>query len=222
MWCIPTVGAEFVACMEDVLDLYAEPYDPEQPMVCFDETSKQLIQETRCPLPARPGQVERYDYEYRRNGTRNLFMFLEPLAGKRHVTVTQLRTKQDFAHCMKWLVDEAYPEAVRIRVVLDNLSTHTIAALYDTFKAVEANRIRKRLEMHFTPKHGSWLNMAEIEFSVFARQAWKGYVPDERALKQNVRTLETKRNHQQATVHWHFTSEDARQKLNRLYPSISE
>ena len=220
MWCIPTVGAEFVACMEDVLDLYAEPYDPKRPSVCFDETSKQLIQGTRPPLPARAGQVERYDYEYQRNGTRNLFMFLEPLAGKRHVRVTQRRTKQDFAHCMQWLVDEAYPEAECIRVVLDNLSTHTIAALYDTFKAIEANRIRKRLEFHFTPKHGSWLNMAEIEFSVFARQAWSGYVPDERTLKQNVQTLEMERNRQRATVHWHFTSQDARQKLHRLYPSI--
>ena len=222
MWCIPTVGAEFVACMEDVLDLYAEPYDPKRPSVCLDETSKQLIQETRRSLPARPGQVERYDYEYQRNGTRNLFMFLEPLAGNRHVKVTQRRTKQDFAHCMQWLVDEVHPEAERIRVVLDNLSTHTIAALYDTYKAAEANRIRKRLEFHFTSKHGSWLNMAEIEFSVFARQAWKGCVPDERTLKQNVRTLEMERNHQRATVHWHFTSQDARRKLHRLYPSIPE
>ena len=206
--------------MEDVLDLYAEPYDPKRPMICFDETSKQLIQETRDPLPARPGQAERYDYEYRRNGTRNLFMFLEPLAGKRHVTVTQRRTSQDFARCMKWLVDEGYPEAERIRVVLDNLSTHTIAALYETFRAPEANRIRKRLEFHFTPKHASWLNMAEIEFSVFARQAWRGHTPDEQTLKQNVRAVEAERNHQRAQVHWRFTCDDARQKLSRLYPSI--
>ena len=206
--------------MEDVLDLYAEPYDPAQPVVCFDETSKQLIGETRRPLPARPGQVERYDYEYQRNGTRNLFMFLEPLAGKRHVQVTERRTKQDFAHCMKWLIDEAYPETKCIRVVLDNLNTHAIAALYETFEAAEANRLRKSLEFHYTPKHGSWLNMAEIEFSIFARQAWSGYVPDEQTLKHNVQMLEVERNRQQATVNWHFTSQDARQKLHRLYPSI--
>ena len=207
--------------MEDVLDLYAEPYDRKRPVICFDETSKQLIQETRHPLPAHLGQVERYDYEYQRNGTRNLFMFLEPLAGRRHVAVTQRRTSQDFARCMKWLVDEAYPDAEYLRVVLDNLSTHTIAALYDTFRASEANRIRKRLEFHFTPKHGSWLNMAEIEFSVFARQAWKRHTPDEETLKENVRILETERNHQQAKVHWCFTCEEARQKLRRLYPAIS-
>ena len=211
-----------MACMEDILDLYAEPHDPKRPVICFDETCKQLIQETRRPLPAHPGQIERYDYEYRRNGTRNLFMFLQPLAGKRHVTVTHRRTSRDFAHCMKWLVEEAYPEADHIRVVLDNLNTHTISALYETFKAEEANRIRKRLEFHFTPKHGSWLNMAEIEFSVFARQAWKGYIPDEQTLKSNVRTLETERNSRHATVHWHFSTEDARQKLHRLYPSIPE
>jgi len=220
MWCIPKVGAEFVARMEDVLDLYAEPYDPARPVVCFDETSKQLIGERRRPLPAHPGQVERYDYEYQRNGTRNLFMFLEPWAGKRHVQVTERRTKQDFAHCMKWLIDEAYPEAECIRVVLDNLNTHTIAALYETFEASEANRIRKGLEFHYTPKHGSWLNMAEIEFSIFARQAWGGYVPDEQTLKRNVQALENERNRKRATVHWHFTSQDARVKLRRLYPSI--
>jgi len=222
MWCIPTVGAEFVACMEDVLDLYAEPYDPERPIVCFDETSKQLIQETRCPLPAHRGQVERYDYEYQRNGTRNLFMFLEPLAGKRHVHVTERRTSHDFAQSMKWLVDEAYPEAECVRVVLDNLSTHTVAALYDTFPPAEANRIRKRLDFHYTPKHGSWLNMAEIEFSIFARQAWSGYIPDDQTLRHQVLLLETERNRQRATVHWHFTSQDAHQKLRRLYPSIPE
>jgi hypothetical protein len=208
--------------MEDVLDLYAEPYDPSKPKVCFDETSKQLIWQTRQPLPTRPGQVARYDYEYERNGTRNLFLFFEPLAGYRHVWITRRRTKQDFAHCMKWLVDEAYPDAEVIRVVLDNLNTHTVAALYDTFEATEANRIRKRLEFHYTPKHGSWRNMAEIEFSIFARQAWAGYVPDEQTLRQNVQTLEEQRNTRQATVDWRFTSQDARVKLHRLYPSISD
>jgi len=207
--------------MEDILDLYAESYDPKRPQVCFDETSTQLVSETRRPLPPKPGQVERYDYEYERHGTRNIFMFLEPLAGKRHVTVTETRTKQDFAHCMKWLVDEGYPDAERIRLVLDNLSTHTTGALYDTFEAAEAARIRRRLEFHYTPKHGSWLNMAEIEFSIFARQAWSGYVPDEQTLKHNIQALEAERNRRQATVHWSFSSEDARRKLHRLYPSIS-
>jgi len=134
--------------MEDILDLYAEPYDPKRPVICFDETCKQLIQETRRPLPAHPGQIERYDYEHRRNGTRNLFMFLQPLVGKRHVTVTHRRTSQDFAHCMKWLVEEAYPEADHIRVVLENLNTHAISALYETFKAEEANRIRISGQTH--------------------------------------------------------------------------
>jgi hypothetical protein len=208
--------------MEDVLDLYAEPYDPAKPTVCFDETSKQLIRETRQALPAQPGQVERYDYEYERNGTRNLFLFLEPLAGRRHVQVRQQRTQQDFAHGMQWLVDEVYPQAETIRIVLDNLNTHTVAALYETFPAAEANRLRQRLEFHYTPKHGSWLNMAEIEFSIFARQAWSGYVPDEETLRQNVQALEAERNAVRATVHWCFTSQDARVKLHRLYPSISD
>jgi hypothetical protein len=208
--------------MEDVLDLYTEPHNPAKPTVCFDETSKQLIGETRQPVPARPGQVIRYDYEYERHGTRNLFLFFEPLAGYRHVEVTEHRTQQDFAHCMKWLVDDAYPDAEVIRVVLDNLNTHTVAALYETFNAAEANRIRKRLEFHYTPKHGSWLNMAEIEFSIFARQAWPGYLPDEQTLKRNVQGLEDERNATHATVNWRFTSQDARVKLHRLYPSISD
>lgn len=207
--------------MEDVLDLYAEPYDPARPTVCFDETSTQLIGETRQALPARPGQVERHDYEYERHGTRNLFMFFEPLAGYRHVKVTDHRTQHDFARCMQWLVDEAYPLARVIRVVLDNLNTHTVAALYTTFAAPEANRIRKRLEFHYTPKHGSWLNMAEIEFSIFARQAWQVYVPDEQTLRHNVLVLETERNATRATVHWLFSSQDARVKLHRLYPATS-
>jgi hypothetical protein len=219
-WCIPQVGAEFVACMEDVLDLYTDPYDPAKPTVCFDETSKQLIGETRQALPACPGQVARYDYEYERHGTRNLFMFFEPLAGQRQVKVTEHRTKQDFAHCMQWLVDDAYPDATLIRVVLDNLNTHTVAALYETFEAAEANRIRKRLEFHYTPKHGSWLNMAEIEFSIFARQAWSGYIPNEQTLKQHVQELVDERNATQPTVHWYFTSQEARVKLHHLYPSI--
>ena len=221
MWCIPKVGAEFVANMENILDLYEEPYDPKYPMVCFDEMPKQLIAETRRSLPARPGQVVRYDYEYERKGVRNMWMFFEPLAGQRRVRITQRRTKQDWAYSMKWLVDEVYPDAELIRIVQDNLNTHTIAALYETFEPAEANRLRKRIELHFTPKHGSWLNMAEIEFSVFARLAWAGYIPDEEILEHNTRLTEEERNAQQATVNWQFSSLDARVKLHRLYPSYS-
>ncbi len=222
MWCIPEVSAAFVACMEDVLDVYELPYDPRYPVVCFDETSKQLIEEKRQPLPAKPGQVKRYDYEYKRNGTRNLFMFFEPLASHRHVEVTERRTKQDFAHCMAWLADDAYPDALCIRVVLDNLNTHTAAALYETFPPPEANRILKRLEFHYTPKHGSWLNMAEIEFSVFSRQCLGRRIPDQATLQREVKALEDERNNKQRTVNWQFTSQDARVKLHRLYPSFSE
>ena len=159
-WCIPEVSAAFVAAMEEVLDLYEEPYDPQRPKVNFDETSKQLIAQTRLPLPAEAGQVVRYDYEYQRNGTRNLFMFVEPQAGWRHVAVTAQRTKIDFAHQMKWLVDERYPDAEVVRLVLDNLNTHRPASLYEAFEPAEARRLLKRLEFHYTPKHGSWLNMA--------------------------------------------------------------
>jgi len=221
MWCIPEANAEFVACMEDVLDQYEMPYDPEHPLVCFDETTKQLVGETRLPLPAEPGQVKRYDYEYRRNGVRNLFMFFEPLASRRHVHVTKRRTCKDFAHAMKWLVDEAYPEARRIRVVLDNLNTHKIASLYETFHPVEAHRIAKRLEFHYTPKHGSWLNMAEIEIGVFSRVCLSQRIPDEEMLIAEVKALEVERNHHHATVDWQFTTEDARVKLKKLYPSYS-
>jgi len=206
--------------MEDVLDLYAERYDPSKPTVCFDETSKQLISETREALPARPGQVERYDYEYERNGTRNLFMFFEPLAGRRHVTVTERRTKRDFAHCMKWLVDDAYPDAEIIRVVLDNLNTHKVAALYETFDAPEANRIRNRLAFHYTPKHGSWLNMAEIEISILARQCLKQRIDSFTRLLEITQWWTAQRNQQAAKINWCFDVSKARTKLARLYPSL--
>ncbi len=205
--------------MEEVLDFYGEPYDPKRPKVCFDETSKQLIGEKRKSLPARPGQVERYDYEYQRNGTRNLFLFLEPQRGWRHVAVTERRTMVDFAHQMRWLVDEAYPEAEVVRVVLDNLNTHRPASLYQAFVPAEARRIVRRLEFHYTPKHGSWLNMAEIEFSVLSRQCLDRRIPDEKTLKQELAALEDQRNRAGATVNWQFTSEDARVKLKRIYPS---
>jgi hypothetical protein len=207
--------------MEDVLDLYAEPYNPKRPKVNFDESSKQLIGETRAPLPAQPGQAARFDYEYKRNGTRNLFLFCEPQAGWRHVAVTEQRTMQDFAHQMKWLVDERYPEAEVIRVVLDNLNTHKPASLYETFPPAEAHRLRQKLEFHYTPKHGSWLNMAEIELSVFARRCLQRRIATAATLKRELAAVEATRNAAQATINWQFTTTDARVKLHRLYPSTS-
>jgi DDE superfamily endonuclease len=205
--------------MEDVLDLYAEPYDPTRPTVTFDETSKQLIGETRQPLPPRPGQVARYDYEYKRNGTRNIFLVCEPQAGWRHVEVTAQRTMQNFAHQMKWLVDERYPEAEVIRVVLDNLNTHKPGSLYETFAPAEAHRLCQKLEFHYTPKHGSWLNMAEIELSVFARQCLQRRIATEVTLKRELAAVEATRNAAQAKIHWQFTTPQARKKLAHLYPS---
>jgi hypothetical protein len=213
------VSAEFVAAMEDVLDLYIEPYDPKRPKVNFDETSKQLIRETREPLPAAPGRAARYDYEYERNGTRNLFMCVEPQAGWRHITVTERRTMQDFAHQMQWLVDEEYPEASVIRVVLDNLNTHKPASLYETFAPAEARRLLKKLEFHYTPKHGSWLNMAEIELSILSRQCLDRRIPDDATLRREITAYEDTRNAANATITWRFTTMDAREKLHRLYPS---
>ena len=207
--------------MEDVLDLYAEPYDPRRPKVNFDETSKQLIAETRQPLKIEVGQPQRYDYEYSRQGVRNLFMFVEPQTGWRLVAVTTQRTKLDFAQQMKWLVNERYPEAEIIRIVLDNLNTHTAASLYEAFAPEEARRIVKKLEFHYTPKHGSWLNMAEIELSVLQRQCLDRRIPDEATLKQEIKAWEERRNNLQATIDWRFSITDARDKLKRLYPSRS-
>ena len=207
--------------MEHILDLYAMPYDLKRPKVCFDESSKQLIAETRTALPARSGRVRRYDYEYQRNGTRNLFLFFEPLMSWRHVEVTERRTGQDFAHQMRWLVDVAYPDAECIDLIMDNLNTHKPASLYETFPPAEANRILRRLAFHFTPKHGSWLNMAETEFSVFLRKLGS-HVPDEATLKRKLAAIENSRNHSNATVHWQFTSRDARIRLAQLYPSYSD
>jgi hypothetical protein len=207
--------------MEDVLDLYAEPYDPKRPTVTFDETSKQLIGETRQPLPTQPGHVARYDYEYQRNGTRNLLLFCEPLAGWRHVVVTAQRTMQDFAHQMQGLVDERYPDAEVIRVVLDNLNTHNPGSLYETFAPAEAHRLCQKLEFHYTPKHGSWLHMAEIELSVFARQCLARRMATETTLTRELAAVEATRNAAQAKIHWQFTTPQAREKLAHLYPSNS-
>lgn len=218
----PQENAEFVYHMEDVLDLYHEPYDPARPLVCFDESNKQLIKEIRLPYPAEPGHVARYDYAYERNGTRNLFVFAEPLRGWRHVQVTHRRTKQDFAHCMKQLVDEFYPEAECIRVVMDQLNTHTPIALYETFKPTEAKRILNKLEFHYTPKHGSWLNMAEIEFSVLTRQCLDRRIPDAETLQSEISAWETDRSNHASQINWQFTTADARVKLAKLYPSIDD
>ena len=220
-WCIPKVGGEFVAAMEDVLDLYAEPYDPQRPVVCFDETSTQLLADIREPLPAKPGRPRREDYEYERAGTRNLFLTCEPRRGWRHVAITRQRTMQDFAQQMRWLVDEAYPDVPVIRLVLDNLNTHRMASLYETFPAAEARRIAKRLEFHHTPKHRSWLNMAEIEFSVLARACLRGRNGDEDSLERAVSACVSERNAIGATINWRFTAQDARRKLHRLYPCQS-
>ena len=212
------MSADFVAHMEDILDLYAEPYDPQRPVVCFDESSTQLLSDARPPEPVRPGSPAREDCEYRREGTRNLFLACEPLAGWRHVAVTERRTIEDFARQMRWLVDEAYPEADVIRVVLDNLNTHRVASLYEAFPPAEARRIARRLEFHYTPKHGSWLNMAEIEFSVFSRSCLGQRLPDEESLCREVQALEQERNQAQARINWRFSIQDARTKLHRLYP----
>ncbi len=208
--------------MEDVLDLYAEEYNEKLPVVCFDETSKQLIAETRQPLPMGAGVVERFDYEYARKGVCNLFMFCEARRGWRHVEVTQQRTMLDFAQQMKWLVEVGFPEVERVRVVMDNLNTHKAASLYERFEPEEARRILRKLEFHYTPKHGSWLNMAEIELSVFSRQCLDRRISDEETLKQEIQKLEDERNAACAKIEWRFTTEDARRKLHRLYPSTSD
>ncbi len=218
MWCIPKVDGEYVARMEDVLDLYSEAADPDRPVVCFDESPTQLIGEVRAPIPAKPGQLERYDCEYRRNGTVNLFVFLDAHRPWRRVKVTDRRTNQDFAHCMRDLVDLHYPNVSVIRVVLDNLSTHSAGALYDAFSAQEARRILKRLEFHHTPKHASWLNMVEIEIGVLRSQCLDRRIDDKARLIAEIAAWESQRNANQAKIKWMFTTEKAREKLGRAYP----
>ena len=207
--------------MEDVLELYAERYDEKRPKVNFDETSRQLIADIRAPMEVAAGRPQRYDHEYERKGTRNLFMICEPQTGWRHVEVTQRRTKTDFAHQMKWLVDERYPEAEVIRVILDNLNTHGPGSLYEAFEPDEARRLVKKLEFHYTPKHGSWLNMAEIELSILQRQCLSRRIADEAALKREVAAWEQQRNEAKETIDWRFSITDAREKLKRLYPANS-
>ena len=206
--------------MEDVLDVYKRPYDPKRPNVCLDETSKQLIGETRTPVPAGPGQPARYDYEYKRNGVANLFMMFEPLAGKRHVKVTERRTKVDWAYCVREMVDQIYPDAEQIVLVMDNLNTHNKSSLYEAFEPAEAKRIADKLEIHYTPKHGSWLDMAEIELGVLARQCLSRRIDNSEQLKDEVAAWQLTRNTAEAKVNWRFTTEDARIKLKRLYLSF--
>jgi len=204
--------------MEDVLDLYEEEYDPQYPTVCLDEKPVVLHADVQPPVPVAPGRPERVDYEYERKGTRNLFVVVEPLAGWRHVEVTSQRTMQEYAKVVRWLVDEVYPHAEYVRLVQDNLNTHTAAALYETSPPAEARRILQRLEFHYTPKHGSWLNMAEIEIAILERVALSRRLADEAALRRQVLAVETDRNAQRRSIGWQFTSRDARHKLERLYP----
>jgi transposase len=218
MWCVPKIDGEYVARMEDVLDLYAEAPDPKRPVVCFDESPTQLIGEVREPIPAKPGQLERYDFEYRRNGTVNLFVFLDAHRPWRKVKVTDRRANQDFARCMRDLVDLHYPDAPMIRVVLDNLSTHSAGALYDTFPAPEARRLLKRLEFHHTPKHASWLNMVEIEIGVLRSQCLERRIDDKECLIAEIDAWQQQRNADKAKINWMFTTEKARKKLRRAYP----
>lgn len=207
--------------MENVLALYQRPYDPNNPQVCMDESSKQQVMEVRQALAATPGHVERYDSEYHRNGVSNLFLFFEPLRGWRHIEVTDQRTALDWAHQIRDLVDVHYPQAERITLVMDNLNTHKPASLYKAFAPHEARRILQRLEIHYTPKHGSWLNMAEIEFSILSKQCLKRRIPDQQTLIREVSAWQDQRNAQSTPMNWRFTAEDARIKLKHLYPTIN-
>jgi hypothetical protein len=206
--------------MEDVLEVYKRPYDSRRPVVCLDETSKQLIGEVRRPVPAAPGQVAHYDSEYVRHGVANLFMIVEPLAGRRDVEVTDRRTKKDYAQCLRKLSDELYPEAEVIVLVQDNLNTHSPASLYEAFPPAEAKRLAERFEFHYTPKHGSWLDMAEIELGILGRQCLSRRIEDINTLRKEAKAWENGRNQAEAKVNWQFTTTDARIKLRRLYPSM--
>jgi hypothetical protein len=216
----PDANAAFVAGMEDVLEVYQRPHDPACPMVCVDETSKQLIAETRMPIRAKPGRPARHDYEYERNGTANLFMMFAPLEGTRHVKVTDRHAAVDYAHVLKELSDTHFPKAEKIVLVQDNLSTHKPASLYEAFPAPEARRLVERFEWHYTPKHGSWLNMAESELGTLSSQCLDRRIPDKETLIGEVTAWENSRNKNHTKADWQFTTADARVKLKRLYPAI--
>jgi len=215
-------SAEFVAAMEDVLDVYHRPYDPEHPVVCMDEASKQLIAEVRQPLPAQPGRTAKYDSEYERRGTANVFMAVEPLAGKRTVRVTDRRTKIDWAQFIRHLLLTVYVEAAKVVLVMDNLNTHGIGSLYEAFDAATARALASRLEIHHTPKHGSWLNMAETELSILSRQCLDRRIDCKETMIREVAAWEEDRNAQESKIDWQFTTADARIKLKRLYPSLHD
>lgn len=221
-WCIPKASARFVAKMEDVLDVYQRPYDPAHPVVCIDEKSKELRSDVRAPIPAQPDQPRRQDAEYARQGTANIFLWVEPLAGKRGLQVTDQRCSQDFAGVLKHLSDEVYPDAKHIVVVVDNLNTHGVHCWYDTFTPPEAHRLAKRFEWHFTPEHGSWLNIAECELTVMSRQCLNRRIADKALLARELATGEHNRNVATARINWHFTAPDSRIKLRRLYPVVVE
>jgi hypothetical protein len=216
----PEASAAFVANMEDVLEVYQRPRDPRRPLVCLDETSKQLIIETRKPIAAKPGRAARHDYEYQRNGVANLFMMFAPLEGWRHVKVTDRRTAVDYAHALKDLSDAHFADADKIVLVQDNLNTHTTAALYEAFPAAEARRLVERFEWHYTPKHGSWLDMAESELAILSTQCLDRRIPDKKELTAEVAAWEQHRNTHHANADWQFTTADARVKLARLYPQF--
>lgn len=222
-YCIPPQrNAAFVCSMEDILSVYKREFDPDYPLVCMDETSKQLIKETKQRIAAKPGRPELFDYEYERNGVCSIFMFCAPLLGKRHVAVSRRRTRSDWALQIKNLLDVHYPEAKKVILVMDNLNTHDGISLYETFPPEEARRLLDRLEIHHTPKHGSWLNIAEIELSVLSRQCISGRIPDIQTLAQKTSAWESRRNQAETKVDWRFTNEDARIKLKRLYPTLTE
>ena len=206
--------------MEDVLEVYKRPYDPQRPLICMDEMPKQLLTDTRETLPVQPGKAERFDYEYKRGGVADVFMLFEPLAGKRHIEITDQRRRIEWAEVMRIVADELYPEAEKIVVVLDNLNTHVLAAFYLTFAPCEARRLIERFEFHYTPKHGSWLNMAEIELSALVRQCLDRRIPDKDILIREVKAWEDQRNSEVIKVHWQFTTADARVKLKNLYPKF--
>lgn len=219
-WCIPPKqNAEFVARMEDVLEVYHRPHDPKRPLVCMDETNKQLIGQVRDPVPPKPGRAAREDVEYVRHGTANLFMAFEPLAGKRHVQVTDTRKRVDWAHFMRGLLDGPYAEAACVVLVMDQLNTHDVASFYEAFEPAEARRLSERLEIHWTPKHGSWLNMAEIELSVLSRQCLSRRLADKQTMQREVGAWQQTRDAAGASVNWRLTTDNARIKLKRLYPS---
>lgn len=220
-WCIPPrENAAFVAQMEEVLDLYHEPYDPSCPLVCMDESPKQLVAETRSPLPMEPGKPRRFDYEYERKGIAEIFMFTEPLTGLRWVNVRERRTRKDWAEQVRWLLEEVFPDAAKVTLVCDNLNTHTKAAFYEAFDPERANRLAKRLDLRHTPRHGSWLNIAEIELKALSAQCLNRRIADLATLASETRAWQHGRNTTSRKVDWHFTTQDARIKLKSLYPTV--